>query len=162
MQEASQKLKGISEELQKLKELLDSNEGVVKAAEELNSKLQNSFTSCRIHFTSKVLEAKRLTSSAGQEALAKLEDIQEELERRHIYYVKKKTILYCIILYYIILYYIILYYIILYYILLYCIVLYCIVLYCVVLCCVVLCCVVLCCVVLCCVTLCYVMLCYVI
>ena len=52
MQEASQKLKVISEELQKLKEVLDESQGVVKAAEELNSKLQNSsFASTHIHFT---------------------------------------------------------------------------------------------------------------
>lgn len=82
--EVKANLEAIKEDVQKMQELLQKDQqddlSTVKAAEELNVKIQQSFPVTKVFLSMKIVEVKRLTTEAGVAALVHLQECEEQLE----------------------------------------------------------------------------------
>eukprot|EP00435_Cladocopium_sp_Y103_P061809 s441_g23.t1 len=82
--EVKAKLEAIKRDVDKLQELLQNDQQddltTVKAAEELNVKIQQSFPVTKVFLSMKIVEVKRLTTEAGVAALVHLQECEEQLE----------------------------------------------------------------------------------
>lgn len=81
--EVKANLEAIKEDVRKMQELLQKDQddlSTVKAAEELNVKIQQSFPVTKVFLSMKIVEVKRLTTEAGVAALVCLQECEEQLE----------------------------------------------------------------------------------
>eukprot|EP00434_Breviolum_minutum_P012340 symbB.v1.2.010874.t1/scaffold689.1/size246588/5 len=86
LEEVKVKFEAINAELRKMQDLLqgkdDGTLAMVKAAEELTVKLQQSFSLTKVFLSMKIVEVKRLTTESGVAALAHLQDYEEQMENK--------------------------------------------------------------------------------
>ena len=86
LEEVKVKFEAINAELRKMQDLLqgkdDGTLAMVKAAEELTVKLQQSFSVTKVFLSMKIVEVKRLTTESGVAALAHLQDYEEQMENK--------------------------------------------------------------------------------